>query len=110
MKQHIFIVEIPTPNYEGNDIFFQRLHFDKSPTKEIVLNVLKIFHEQDKDNPIYNGDWKHCIESVEQVIDQDWVMVTPIGLCRSNTFVNVKLDKLIRKAALTWMVEEVIEG
>lgn len=69
-----YLFEIPITNYDGIGVCFQPvyIHAEKSPTKHQVLVALEVFHERDSKYEEYIGDWKECINIINNISELDF--------------------------------------
>lgn len=90
-------IEIPIPNYYGEEVFHQTLLFEEFPSREKIVEVLEKLHQRDQQYPEYTGNWAECIQSVEHA--EEWPDLWSKNSClmAQNTFTQVKLrDSSVR--------------
>lgn len=86
----VFQVSIPIPSYEGDEVFQQTFLFNKSPTREDVVKVIRNMRDE-PDSPFYhetNNLIFHLLKSVDQV--EEWEILSGTRIL-TNTHVDVVL-------------------
>jgi hypothetical protein len=104
---HVFSVSIPIQSYDGFDVFEQTLLFNKSPSRQNVIDAINSL-EEPLDSPYYEDSKvviKHLIDSINQV--KEWTILSEDEIS-FNTHVTVTFSSgETRRAPFSWKLEYV---
>ena len=108
----IYVIEIPIPDYYGENVYHQKLFFENSPSFQQVKEVLHKLHERDKKYPEYIGDWDNCLRTLEAFTEEKWRVINTSVACTSEHFECEYLANNLSKydqdqVYISWKSEEV---